>query len=81
MKNKLYCYLKEFLIQNNWDDKYTRDQGRAIFTTICLTENIDVDTSECDCILQGLYNLAKIDVVSGWEKYEDFERYMIELLV
>ena len=84
MKDKLIEYLKDFLIQNNWCDKYTKEQARAIFTTICLMENIDADTAECDEILAYLYEEAEIVEVIDFDKYADygsFKSYMLELIV
>ena len=84
MKDKLIEYLKDFLIQNNWCDKYTKEQARAIFTTICLVENLDADTVECDEILVYLYEEAEIVEVIDFDEYADygsFKSYMLELIV
>lgn len=78
MKNELRSYLEQFLIQNNWDDEYTKEQARAIFTTVCLFENIDADTSACDGILAHLFVKAAIDELVS---YDEFENYMIKLIV
>ena len=78
MKKELRKYLEQFMIQNNWDDEYTHKQARSIFTTICLIENIDADTAECDAILAHLYVKAAMD---EFMSYDDFEDYMIELIV
>lgn len=72
-------YLKHFMIQNNWLDEYTPRQARAIFTTICLAENIDADTAACDIILQDLYysaDIATLDI-----GYDEFKNYMVKLIV
>lgn len=84
MKDKLIEYLKDFLIQNNWCDKYTKEQARAIFTTICLTENIDADTAESDEILAYLYDEADVVEVIEFDEladYGSFKSYMLELIV
>ena len=78
MKSEIRKYLEQFLIQNNWDDSYTKEQARAIFTTICLVENIDADTAECDGILVHLYIKAGIDELCS---YDEFDNYMVELIV
>lgn len=79
MKEQLFNYLENFMIQNNWLDEYTPKQARAIFTTICLVGNIDADTAACDNMLLELYN--KADIKSIDISYDDFEEFMIELIV
>lgn len=79
MKEQLFEYLEDFMIQNNWLDEYTPKQARAIFTTICLVGNIDADTAVCDNMLFELYNKAYIESIDI--NYDDFEEYMIELIV
>ena len=84
MKLQLLNYLERFLMQNNWDDKYTKEQARSIFTTICLVENIDADTAECDGILAHLYVKAEIDELCSFDDEGDedsFYNYMVELIV
>lgn len=79
MKNELFNYLENFMIQNNWLDEYTPKQARAIFTTICLIGNIDADTAVCDNMLLKLYNKADMECCDI--SYDDFEKFMIELIV
>lgn len=79
MKNELLNYLENFMIQNNWLDEYTPKQARAIFTTICLVENIDADTSVFDNMLLELYNKADMESIDI--SYDDFEDYMVKLIV
>ena len=78
----MISYLKTFLIQNAWDDDYAKEQSRAIFTTICLMENIDADTAECDYILALMYDACIVPYVGfDSEEYENFKGYMLELIV
>lgn len=79
MKEKLFKYLENFMIQNNWLDEYTPKQARAIFTTICLVGNIDADTAVCDNMLLELYNKADMESIDI--SYDDFEEFMIELII
>jgi hypothetical protein len=84
MKTKLIEYLKQFLIQNDWCDKYTKEQARAIFTALCLMEYIDADTAECDEILSYVYEAS--DIVETIEfddcaSYGCFKTYMLKLIV
>jgi hypothetical protein len=83
MKEKMVNYLRDFLIQNEWMDDYTKKQARAIFTTICLMGNIDADTMECDNILLQLYQDACIDKVASYDEDEEdsFYGYMVGLIV
>lgn len=82
MKNELFNYLKSFMIESdcksNWHDGNTKEQARAIFTTLCFVGNIDADTLECDNMLLILYNEADMENIVD---YDDFEMYMIELIV
>lgn len=84
MKKELLTYLEQFMIQNDWCDKYTKEQARAIFTTICLVGNIDADTAECDGILSYMYDAAGVVEVSDFDdlaEYDDFKNYMLALIV
>ena len=84
MKTKLIEYLRDFLIQNDWCDKYTKEQARAIFTTLCLMENIDADIFECDDILSYVYDEADIVETIDYDEYAtygSFMKYMLELIV
>ena len=84
MKDKLIEYLKQFLIQNDWCERYTKEQARAIFTTLCLMNNIDADTAECDNILSYIYEEADIIETVDFDEYATynaFENYMLELIV
>lgn len=77
-------YLKDFLIQNSWCEKYTKEQARAIFTTICLTQDIDADTAECDNILSYVYDASYIVEVIDFDEYATFsafQSYMVGLIV
>ena len=78
MKNELFNYLKSFMIESGWHDGNTAEQARAIFTTLCFVGNVDVDTAECDNMLLILYNECDMEDLVG---YDDFEAYMIELIV
>lgn len=78
MKHELFNYLKSFMIGSNWNDGNTAKQARAMFTTFCFVANIDADTMDCDAFLWILYTETDVkDVI----KYDDFEAFMIELIV
>lgn len=78
MKSELFDYLKTFMICSEWNNGNTAEQARAMFTTICFVEYIDADTSECDNMLRVLYDEAAMEDIM---KYDDFESFMIELIV
>ena len=78
MKNELFNYLKSFMIESYWNDGYTPERARAMFTTICFVGNIDADTAECDNMLLGLYNEADMEDIMD---YDEFEMFMIDLIV
>jgi hypothetical protein len=66
------------MIESNWEDGNTAEQARAIFTSICFVGYIDADTAECDNILRTLYNEAAMENIMD---YDEFESFMIELIV
>lgn len=76
MKEKLVAYLYDFTAGSSWDDDKVPEQVRAIFTTLCITGDIDADTREADYILQTLYQSAEESVT-----YEEFQEFMLELIV
>ena len=78
MKNDLLNYLIDFMIQENWENKNVKEQARAIFTTICCIGDIGADTKECDEILATLYWRAALEELI---EYEEFENFMLELIV
>lgn len=77
-KNELLNYLIDFMIQNNWYDDKIPEQARAIFTTICFIGNIAAYTKERYDILYTLYWRADLEELI---EFEDFESYMMELIV
>ena len=78
MKNELLNYLIDYMIQENWENKNVKEQARAIFTTICCVGNIEADTKECDEILSTLYLMSDLEYLIEYEEFEDF---MLELIV
>lgn len=78
MKNELLNYLIDYMIQENWENKNVKEQARAIFTTICCVGNIEADTKECDEILSTLYLRSDLEYLIEYEEFEDF---MLELIV
>lgn len=78
MKQELFNYLEQFMIQSNWEYDNVQEQSRAIFTTICLMCNIDADTKECDDMLKSLYWRSALEELI---EYEEFERFMLKLVV
>lgn len=78
MKQELFDYLKRFMDGGGWCADNLAEQYRAIFTTICFVGNIDADTAECDNMLLTLYNECGME---DFVEYDDFESYMITLIV
>ena len=76
---KMFSYLKSFMLECEWEYKPFQEQARAIFTTICLMDNIDADTSTCDNMLMELWSEAALKD-AGVDFYE-FENYMVGLIV
>lgn len=78
MKNELLNYLFDYMIQENWENKNVKEQARAIFTTICCVGDIETDTRECDEMLAALYWRSALEELI---EYEEFENFMLELIV
>ena len=78
MKNELLKYLIDYMLQENWENKNVKEQASAIFTTICCVGNIEADTKECDEILSTLYWRSDLEYLIEYEEFEDF---MLELIV
>lgn len=66
------------MIESGWHDGNTARQARAIFTTMCFVGNIDADTKQCDNMLIALYNECGMEDLVD---YDEFESFMIELIV
>lgn len=79
MIRDLSKYLEHFMLQSNWLDKNVPEQARAIFTTLCFVEDIDTDTRKCDNTLMHLYNVSALEELDV--EYEDFESFMLKLIV
>lgn len=79
--NLLRQKLDDIILENNWDSEtlQTKEQSRALFTAICYLDNIIADTKECDDLLWHLYNLSDLEYCDI--PFEDFQRFMLELIV
>ena len=77
-KEELKCYIIRFAKENNWDYENVPEQIRAFFTTWCFLFHIDADTRECDETLNQIHWLAALEEQIS---YDDFESYMIKLIV
>ena len=77
--DKLFEYLKMLMVQSNWEDEHTSDWARSIFTTLCLCDNLDADTSVCDKMLHELYDVADMEDVDV--NYDEFENFMLAYIV
>lgn len=77
MKDELKKYLFAFTVENEWNDEKVQKQARALFTTLCFVGNIDVDTVECDRILNDLYLESTLEESVD---FEEFDLFMCELI-
>lgn len=74
-KEEFLNYIIDFAGDIDWNNMKQIEQLRALFTSWCFIHGIDADTKECDDVL---------DVIcfrGGFGTIEDFETYMIELIV
>lgn len=75
----MYRYLESFMYEHGWEYEPAKIQARAIFTTICVMNNIDADTNICDNMLWDLWSASGLK--AACVKYNEFENYMVELIV
>lgn len=74
----LVKYLADFMVQNNWDLLNIREQARALYTSICMVENLEADTYPADTILIELYYGACVNELMPLAAFQEF---MYELIV
>lgn len=78
-KQKMFEWLKSFMIENYWYDSHTPQQARSIFSTICMVWNIDADTAECDSMLNELWTFACVDEIEI--DFNEFYNFMVAWIV
>ena len=74
-KEEFLNYIIDFATDTDWDDLKRREQLRALFTSWCFIHGIMAYTKECDDVL------GVICFRAAFEMIEDFENYMVELIV
>lgn len=74
-KEEFLNYIIDFAMDIEWDDLKRREQLRALFTSWCFIFGVDADTKECDDVL------GVICFRGAFQMIEEFEGYMIELIV
>ena len=76
-------YLKGFVEESCFDEEICRDQLRALWTTLCLQRNYDVDTYGYDLTLHELWVVLQEtgDGTSDWSDYDSFNKFMCAYLV
>lgn len=74
-KEDFLNYIIDFATDTEWYDLKRREQLRALFTSWCFIFGIDADTKECDGALGVICFRAAFEMV------EEFENYMVELIV
>lgn len=78
MLEKLVYGTINLINNHNWNDSKTKEQARAMFTTICILYDIEVDTMRCDMFLMKIYNESSLENLISYNVFTD---YMIELIV
>lgn len=74
-KKEFLNYIIDFAMDTEWEDLKRREQLRVLFTSWCFIFGIDADTKECDD------TLGVICFRAAFEMVEEFENYMVELIV
>lgn len=75
-KEEFLNYITDFAANTLWSEFNKREQLRALFTSYCLIYGVDADTKECNDILFIIREALEFQA-----DVEEFERYMIELIV
>jgi len=73
--------LEDIILEDAWDSEnlQAQEKSRALFTAICYLEDIEADTKPCDDYLWYLYDLG--DIKDYNESFDDFQSFMVELIV
>lgn len=75
-KEEFLNYITDFAANTLWSEFNAREQLRELFTSYCLIFGVDADAKECDDILFVIR-----EVLEFQPDVEEFEQYMIELIV
>lgn len=78
VNEELLRIIKDFLFKYKWDEDHVPEQVRSLFTTICITDNLNADTKKVDEVLSYLY--YKTDVRKSLT-YQQFENFMLEFII
>ena len=79
MSKEIFKCLKNHMISNYWDDTNIKEQARAMFTTICIMEDLEADTNVCDNMLLELYTSSALEELDI--SYEEFENFMVKHII
>ena len=74
-KEEFLIYIIDFAINTEWEDLKRRERLRILFTSWYFIFGVDADTKECDDVL------GVICFRGAFQMIEEFEGYMIELIV
>lgn len=77
-KEEFLNYIIDFAMDTEWDELKRKEQLRALFTSWCFVYGINVDSKECDDVMTIIYEKVLMEPVID---YDEFEEYMIELIV
>ena len=75
----LYNWLKDFIAVGEINDQVMR-QIRSVLETICLIDEIEVDTNAWDNMILDLYNTNQIEKY-WFSNYDSFDSYMAMNLI
>ena len=77
-KADLLNHIISFALISNWEDENIPEQIRAFFTSWAFWFHIDADTHSCAQALGTIYTSAGLDEIIS---YDDYENFMVELIV
>ena len=77
-----FGYMKAFIVEGDFSDERYRAQLRALWTAYCLHHNLDVDTTEYDADLNGLWcKIIEVEQVDNRYSLDHIENIKCYLYV
>lgn len=78
VKDYMYRFVDEISVNKMFIDDTICEQLRCLFTTYCIMNDVESDTSTCDWILEDIYN--RIYHITSMS-FDNFYNHMVEYIV
>lgn len=79
-KEYMIEFIKKFVDSEEQFDWLFADQLRSLFTSLCIMHDIIADTSECDSLMEHMYDSITGCIGDGMS-YDEFYNYMVRYIV